>query len=266
MRRWLKLIWAVCLAALLCGCVPATELAAAENGALPQFRIGIDSEYEPFSYVDENGEFAGLDVELAREAADRMGREAVFVPIKWDKKNDYLADGSIDCVWSCFSMNGRESDYDWVGPYMRSRQVVAVRAASEIQDLSDLTDKRVAVISSTKPESLLLEGGDGIPEVKAVYCLDSMDLVFAALEEEYVDAIAGHETALSQYLDNDPDEYRLLDQELLSADVGVAFGVGLNPDIQAELTEALASMEEDGTMEAILSSYGVAMIGGGEQS
>jgi polar amino acid transport system substrate-binding protein len=239
-------------------------VAAEKSGELPEFRVGIDSEYEPFSYVDENGNYAGLDVELAREAASRMGREAVFVPIKWDKKNDYLADGSINCVWSCFSMNGRESDYDWVGPYMHSRQVVAVRQSSDIMTLSDLAGKRVAVISSTKPESLLLEGGDGIPDVAAVYCLDSMDLVFAALEEDYVDAVAGHETAVSQYMD-DPDEYRVLDDELLSADVGVAFGVGLNPDIQAELTEALDEMRADGTMEAILSSYGVSMIGGDGQ-
>ena len=37
-----------------------------------------------------------------------------------------LENKEIDCLWGCFSMDGRENDYKWAGPYMVSRQVVAV--------------------------------------------------------------------------------------------------------------------------------------------
>ena len=39
--------------------------------------------------------------------------------------------GAIDCIWGCFSMSGRENDYQWAGPYAISRQVIAVDAGSD---------------------------------------------------------------------------------------------------------------------------------------
>lgn len=43
-----------------------------------------------------------------------------------------MDNGEIDCIWGCFSMDGREQDYQWAGPYMVSRQVIAVNAKSDI--------------------------------------------------------------------------------------------------------------------------------------
>jgi polar amino acid transport system substrate-binding protein len=187
-----------------------------------------------------------------------MGRTPVFVPVKWEEKNDDLASGNIDAIWSCFSMNGREDSYDWVGPYMHSRQVVAVRSDSEVQSLSDLADLRVGVMSTTQPESIFLQrSNESIPTLRAVYCMDSMDLVMAAMENGYVNAVAGHETTLRQYMSQSPGTYRLLSEELLSADVGIAFQVGQNEDLQADLTRALSEMEADGTLQRTLAQYGI---------
>ena len=45
--------------------------------------------------------------------------------------------------------------YRWAGPYMVSRQVVAVDADSSIQTLGDLAGKTIAVQSTGKPEETL---------------------------------------------------------------------------------------------------------------
>ena len=45
-----------------------------------QIIIGGDN-YPPFNYTDENGNPAGIDVELAKEAFHRMGYKPVFVNI-----------------------------------------------------------------------------------------------------------------------------------------------------------------------------------------
>jgi polar amino acid transport system substrate-binding protein len=224
----------------------------------PTLRIGIDDSYEPYTYIDEDGDYAGLDIELAEEACKKMGYEPEFVAIKWDNKNEYLDDGSIDCIWSCFSMSGRESEYTWVGPYMYSRQVVAVTTESDIESIDDLTGKNVSVMSSTKPETIFLEReDDSIPEVNEVYSLGNMEYVFTALEYGYVDAAAGHETVMREYMDSMPGEFRLLDQELLAVEVGVAFDKD-NPSEAAEpLSEALQEMKDDGSLDNILEKYGV---------
>lgn len=50
-----------------------------------QIIIGGDN-YPPFNYTDENGNPAGIDVELAKEAFHRMGYKPVFVNIDWENK------------------------------------------------------------------------------------------------------------------------------------------------------------------------------------
>ena len=106
--------------------------------------IGCD-DYAPFSYTDENGSATGIDVDLAKEAFRRLGYACEFKTIDWEKKNNMLEDGEIDCIWSCYSMDGREEDYHWAGPYMVSRHVIAVNENSDIYKLSDLKGKVIAV-------------------------------------------------------------------------------------------------------------------------
>lgn len=65
-----------------------------------------------------------------------------------------MENGTIDCIWGSFSMDGREEEYQWAGPYLYSRQVVAVHSDSDIRTLQDLAGKVVAVQSTTKPEEL----------------------------------------------------------------------------------------------------------------
>jgi polar amino acid transport system substrate-binding protein len=256
-RRTVSLLFVLTLAfSILTACTNTSE--SADGSGKPVLRIGIDDSYEPYTYIDENGDYAGLDIELATEACRRMDREPKFVAIKWDNKNEYLADGSIDCIWSCFSMNGREDEYTWVGPYMYSRQVVAVKADSEITSLRDLDGKNVSVMSSTKPESVFLEGEEAsIPDVKQLYSMENMEYVFTALQYGYVDAAAGHEIVMRQYMESMPGDYRLLDDELLAVEVGVAFDRDEPSEAADELSQALEEMKADGSLTMILEQYGI---------
>lgn len=240
-------------AALMGGCSGREE---ASVTALPEIVVGSD-EYAPFNYIGSNGQPAGIDVELAREAFSRMGYNVVFQNIVWDEKDNYLADGSVDCLWGCFSMNGREDSYAWAGPYMKSRQAVAVRADSDISCLADLEGKRVAVLSSTQPEKLLLEHSSGnIPQVAEVYCFEEMDMIFAALRKKYVHAMAGHESALRELIGDSADEFRILDESMMEASLGVAFSSD-NTDIAAELEQTLRDMKQEGFTASVVEKYGI---------
>ena len=70
----------VCMTAivflLICGC------AAKQEASLPQLVIGCNN-YEPYYYADADGEPAGMDVDLAKEACARMGYVPVFRQINW---------------------------------------------------------------------------------------------------------------------------------------------------------------------------------------
>ncbi len=252
-------VWALLgalLLALLTGCGVQRETAQAED--TPILVIGIDGEYEPYSYLNDTGELVGVDIDLAKEACRRMGYQAEHKPIQWDKKDEYLADGSIDCVWSCFTYTGREDQYLWAGPYMYSRQVAVVRAGSTVYDLADLADKRVAVMSSTKPEEILLAAdGTTVPRVAEVLSYGTLDLAFTAMRRGYADAVAGHEGAVHQLIGSMQDDYRVLPTSLRNVEVGVAFKKGGDAALAEKLDETLAEMALDGTMEKIVQKYGL---------
>lgn len=251
MKRCVILVLA-CLIAVgaLCGCG-----ARQPDTSLPKLLIGIDT-YPPYVYMDNNDDITGLDVEIAREALRRMGYQAEFVSIDWERKKELVNKGDIDCIWGCFSMNGREEDYRWAGPYMVSRQVVAVNRHSDIQALEDLAGRSIAVQATTKPEELFLtRPTDDIPEVKVVFSLEDRSVQYAALESGYVDAIAAHEEAITQYMEDYGADFRFLDPPLLTTGIGVAFSDNDTRGLAEELTKTLAEMRQDGTMLAIVSKY-----------
>jgi polar amino acid transport system substrate-binding protein len=141
---------------------------------------------------------------------------------------------------------------------MYSRQMVAVASDSDINKISDLNGKRVAVMSSTKPETIFLEReSEDIPEVEELYSMDDMEFVFTALQYDFVDAVAGHEIMIRQYMDSMAGDYRLLDEELQSVGVGVAFDKDNPSDAVIGLEQALSDMRDDGTLAQILETYGI---------
>ncbi len=237
----------------------ATGLAGCSSSGskseLKSIVVGCDS-YPPANYLDENGDPAGFDVDIATEAFSRMGYAPTFKYIDWEDKNELVADGTIDCIAGCFTMTGRESEYNWAGPYLRSRQVVAVDPASSIYTLADLEDKVVAVQSTTKPEGIFLNRTkEGLPQVRKVYSFADRSLLYPALSKGYVDAVAAHEMSINQYEEDYGIDYRILDESLLEVGLGVAFYKDDKRDIAEKLDAVFEEMLADGSMEGIVKNY-----------
>ncbi len=227
----------------------------AKNSDLPQILIGSDT-YPPYIYLNNDGTPAGIDVEIATEAFRRMGYAARFEVIDWEQKTALVESGAIDCIWGCFSMQGRETLYRWAGPYMVSRQVVAVNADSRIQSLSDLAGKTVMVQSTTKPEGIFLSGSDPrIPQTVEVFSIEDRSVQYAMLACGYVDAIAAHETAILQYMKDNNAAFRILEEPLLVTGLGVAFAKNDSRGLDHQLNDTFAQMREDGTLERIVGKY-----------
>ena len=237
------------------GGLTACDGTDAKNSGLPQILIGSDT-YPPYIYLNNDGTPAGIDVEIATEAFRRMGYAARFEVIDWEQKTALVESGAIDCIWGCFSMQGRETLYRWAGPYMVSRQVVAVNADSSIQSLSDLAGKTVMVQSTTKPEGIFLSGSDPrIPQTVEVFSIEDRSVQYAMLACGYVDAIAAHETAILQYMKDNYAVFRILEEPLLVTGLGVAFAKNDSRGLDHQLNDTFAQMREDGTLERIVDKY-----------
>ena len=243
----------VLAAVLLCGCSgSSTTSSSKENTHI--IKVGCDT-YAPFSYLDADGKPTGIDVELATEAFHRMGYEPQFVFINWEEKKELVESGEIDCIWSSFTMDGREDEYQWAGPYMKSSQVVAVNPSSDIYSLADLAGKTIAVQSTTKPEEILRSHASGIPELRKVISVQKRDLIFVLLSKGYVDALAAHDTSIHNFSEETGLEFRILDEPLMTVGLGVAFAKSDARGLNTELTTTLREMQQDGTTRKILENY-----------
>ena len=256
-KFWMRYA-AACLAGctlLLTGCQGGQIIGKSEEKELPKIVVGSDN-YPPYNFEDADGRPTGIDVELAKESFRRMGYEVEFEYINWEDKKELLQEGSIDCIWGSFSIDGREDEYRWTKPYMISRQVVAVNPDSDIKTLADLKGRRIVVQSTTKPEELFTEGTDPrIPEPGELFSLQNRELLYPFLTKGYADAAAAHETAILQYMKDYDLEYRILEEPLQVVGLGVAFDISDERGLNEELSQVFEEMRKDGTMEKILGEY-----------
>ena len=257
-RRGLRL--AACLlalatcAVLLCSCLHPGK-ADSYTAAMPVIVVGSDN-YPPFNYMGTDGAPTGIDVELATEAFGRLGYRVKFVTIDWEKKKELVENDTIDCIWGSFSMDGREEEYQWAGPYLHSRQVVAVNADSGIETLADLAGKTMMVQSTTKPEEIFLAGTDPrIPQFGELLSTEDRSVQYAMLNCGYVDAIAAHEAAILRYMQDCNANFRILEEPLLVTGIGVAFALNDTRGLDEKLTETFAAMRADGILKQIVGKY-----------
>ena len=257
--RKIAVLSAVVLASttLFFGCSGRLDSVGEQN--LPELVIGSDY-YAPYIYLDEQGEFVGLDVELITEICKHIGYKPIFKHIEWGRKKEMLMIGSVDCLCGSFSLTGRENEYSWTLPYMNSRQVVAVPQNSDIYKLSDLNGKRVAVQSTTKPDEIFSGKTDEkivVPKLKELNCFPDMNYIVAALNEGFVDAIAGHEVVLREYMKSSSVKIRVLEEPLLEVQIGFAFLKNTHSEIIEKTNSALYVLKNNGYLAKLVSSYGL---------
>ncbi len=251
------LIAALCLtcafavALTACG---ASDSASAEEENIPTITVGCDT-YPPFSYVDVDGNLTGIDIELATEAFGRMGYDPQFTIINWEEKKSLLEKGDIDCIWSSFTIDGREDEYKWAGPYMQSHQVVAVNIDSDIYSLQDLEDKTIAVQSTTKPEDIMRAHDGRLPQLRKIISVQKRDLIFILLSKGYVDALAAHDTSVDEFMAECGLKFRILDEPLQTVGLGAAFRVSDESGISEKLSVIIDDMNKDGTTEKVIGKY-----------
>lgn len=255
-KRILSILSVLCILTLcLCSCSNGqTRKSSEKQDKLPILTIGSSS-YNPYFYIDENGDYAGIDKEIAEEACRRMNYKAKFKEIFWGEQNSKLNNGSIDCIWGGFAMNGREDEYQWAGPYLLSPIIVCVRADSDIHSFDDLRGKSVSVLVNSRAEYFFLN----LPYSSElqVRSYNNLETAVAAFNKGYTDAVVGHQSGLEQYTKDSPDLYRYLDTPVQTAQLGVAFKKDGNSAIANKLTRILNQMNQDGTIPKIAKKYGL---------
>ena len=249
----LKSIFAILTAGVLaCSGLTACGDDKAASNQKATFTVGFDQDFPPFGYVDENGEFTGFDLELAKEAAKRMDMEIKLQPIDWDSKELELSSGSISCIWNGFTMNGRENDYTWTESYMDNSQVFVVKSDSGIKTQADLAGK--IVTAQTDSAALNALNGDDFKDLKASFkellTCAQYNTAFMDLEAGAVDAVAMDIGVAKYQIEGKESKFIILDEPIVKEQYAVGFYKG-NTEMRDKVQKALDEMAADGTFKKI---------------
>lgn len=224
------------------------------------FVVGFNPEFPPFTYKDSNGSYTGFDLELAQEVANRNNWTFVAQPIiDWNSKEAELNSNEIDCIWSEFTINGRESDYEWSDPYFNNSQIIIVKSDSGIDTPSDLKGKTVEVQEGSSALQSLNEQNESLKNTFAELTeIREYNTGFMDLESGACDAIIGDVGIANYHLHEkfSNSSIKILDEPLSYEHYGVGFKKG-NTEMRDQVQKTLDEMFEDGTVDEIAQKYAV---------
>ena len=108
--------------------------------------VGLEGDWAPWSYVDENDELTGYDVEIAKAIADKLGVEIQIVPGEWDGLFAGMDAGRYDMVVNGVEVTEERADkYDFSTPYAYIRTALIVKGDNDsIKTFEDLKGKKTA--------------------------------------------------------------------------------------------------------------------------
>ena len=220
------------------------------------FTVGFDQEFPPMGFAAEDGSYTGYDLELAEEVAKRLNLKFVAKPINWDGKDLELNSGNIDCIWNGFSMNGREENYTFVGPYMANKQVFVVKADSNISTLSDLAGKTVEVQKdSSGLEALSREENKSLKDsFSSLVEVGDYQSAMMDLETGACDAICMDSVVAEYQIKTANKPFVLLKDTLSAEEYGIGFKKG-NTELAEKVKKTLLEMKADGTVDKITEKW-----------
>ena len=254
MKKVLALVLALVMALSLVAC-GGNNNNEGDDGK-KTFVMGIDPEYPPFSYLDENGEYAGFDVEICKAACDLLGWDFKVFGVNWEQKLVQLDAKECDCIWSGMTILDSMKDAGYVisAPYYDNTQVIMVKEGSDIKSSADLAGKVVAVQLGTSGESLLK--GD-LADMAATFdeltTCDSFLKCFTELDSNGVDAVFVDKPVAESYAAKN-EGFTIIDENLGAEQYGIAFRAD-DAELCASIEDAVAKLVENGTYAEIAAKY-----------
>ena len=244
----------ICAALLIAGC-GGEQSSNRSNEAkdVKKIVIGLD-DFAPMGFRDERGEIVGFDVDLAKEAARRMGVEPEFKIISWDSKNMEVIFGHIDMIWNGLDITPEgQKDMIFTRPYMDNRHIVLVRKGNsqEIYSVDDLAGKNVGTQTGSNSENYINQNAELRDTFAEFKTYPTINEEFAALASDEIDALIIDEIAARYEVNKHRDAFEIVDATIGPAtEIGIGFRKG-NTELRDKVQKVFDEMIADGTARKI---------------
>lgn len=217
--------------------------------------------FEPMNYYDENGELTGFETEFTKAVCEKLGVEAKFQEIEWDKKEIELNAKTIDAIWNGLTVTEElKENMGFSKSYVRNKQVVVIKADNK----DKYTDEASMAGASCAAES----GSAGQTAIETSPVLSQNEFVGASAQKDVLLEVKAGTVELG-----------VLDYVMAKASIGegtdysdlmIVEGVELAPEEYAigmrkgdtetieKINGAIDELVADGTLKALAEKYGLA--------
>ena len=247
-----RMLSLVLLALLAANLFAGVQPAAAEEQPLV---VGVRDDIVNFGFLNETtGKYYGLEIDLAKELAKRLGRDEVeFVSVIPTTKQEALESGKVDCIIACYSITDeRQEIFDFSAPYYHDGTVLMVQKSSLFTGRSDLVGMTIGVQAGSNAGDLVTEAMEAIDPDKGVQLWEGEDYqaLSDALERGDVDAVCMDGCIAQAYMNEDR---RYLPGSLATQYYGVA--TRKDSELSEQVAAAVDEMLADGTMDALVDKW-----------
>jgi ABC-type amino acid transport substrate-binding protein len=240
------------LSMLFAGCTGATSSVASirQRGELV---VATHAGFVPFEFV-EGDKVAGIDVEIARAIAGKLGVGLRIDDLTADAVVDSVKTGKADLGISALSASDEQKKIvDFSDPYFSSTVVMLVAKDNDtLKTKDDLKGRRLGVQPGTPADMMVASTIEGAEVIRMNTDAESVqELVNGRLDA----ALMGVDSAEAFALQNS-DAIQLIDTPLSGEPYAIAVQKG-NAELLKVVNEALKELKDSGQLDEILDQYGI---------
>ena len=192
--------------------IAISALLIAGCSAAESYIVGIDGDYPPYTYIDENGVAVGFDIESIQWIAEQNGFEIEIVPVAWDGITPALLQSKIDMVYSGMTMTpARAAQVTFSIPYWTVDQGVVVKEGSDVtMEQFEQAEIIIGVQRSCSADQYLESDYFGpekyfqLLQSGNIKLYDTFPMSMVALEQGLVDAVIFDDVNIKSYIQNKP--------------------------------------------------------------
>ena len=199
--------------------------------------------FAPYEYY-QNGEIVGVDIDIANEIAEYMGKKLVIKDVAFDSIINEVKTGKADFGAAGISYTDeRAKQVDFSINYSTSNQVVVVKSSSDIKDINNIDGKKIAVQLGSVADTYVtsnFKNSEIIREKKYLAAIED-------LKDGKADCVVMDELPAKEMVKNNND-IMILSGNLASDSYGMIVKKG-NKKLLNAINKVLNKLKEDGNID-----------------
>ncbi len=258
--KTLKNTWLLWVVSTACALIPVTPLCADEeppsssrtDAPGTSFRVALTGRYPPFSFFDTQGQLDGFDVDVSRAIAERLNRPLALITTEWDGILAGLLAGRYDAIIGSMAITPqREEVASFSDPYYYSGAQLFIHRdrEGEIHGIED-DDLRIGVVVGETYEHFLREQQTHVRVVP----YDDTQLIFQDLMHGRLDGFVSDRLVGAWQIRSANAPFVPAGDLLYEERIGIPVRQD-QPELLAQINEALADLRETGELDRIFDQW-----------